>query len=198
MDQRSAYSALTLLYPKDFRERYRDDLLQYHTELVNDRGAGAAWARTALDLLVTVPRYRLETIMNPKHSTTALNIAIGVLAVAGVASVLVGIYPGIALLGIAAVIAFTQRSTLAQAIRTPDSDLRRRRLTIAAVLAGFTIAIYIGGMADLANEDNWGRKAMVYILTDTAIAVVAVVYFVMGLLTPKTSHTPTTGVPASP
>ena len=189
MNQRRLYRALTLLYPKDFRDQYRDDLVQYHTELVNDRGAGAAWARTSLDLLVTIPRYRLGTIMNPKHSTTALNVTIGALAFAGVASVFVGIYPGVALLGIAAVIAFTERSTIAQALRTPNSSLRRRRLTIAATLTALTIAIYIGAMADLTNDENWGRKAMIYIFTDTAIAIGAVVYFAMGLLTPKSIST---------
>ena len=43
--------------------------------------------------------------------------------------------------------------------------------------------------ADLTNDENWGRKAMIYIFTDTAIAIGAVVYFAMGLLTPKSIST---------
>ena len=37
-------------------------------DLVVDRGAAAAWARSGVDLLVTLPRYRLENIMSDQLS----------------------------------------------------------------------------------------------------------------------------------
>jgi hypothetical protein len=48
-------------------------------------------------LAVTVPRYRLETITNERSSTTTTttttSVAVGLLVAAGVASMLVGLYP---------------------------------------------------------------------------------------------------------
>jgi hypothetical protein len=122
------YRAVIRLYPREFRARYRDDLVQHFTDLVNERGLRAAWTRTAVDLIVTVPRYRLEAIMNERHSTTTLTVAITLLAAGGLLSVPAGIYPGIVLLPLAGALAVGQRSALARAIRTADSHRRQRRL----------------------------------------------------------------------
>lgn len=100
MTDHRTYRALTLLYPKEFRHDYRDDLIQLHADLASHRGTTAAWTRSVLDLLVTVPRYRLEAIMNPRRSTTTLNLTITVLAFAGIASLLAGLYPGVFILDI--------------------------------------------------------------------------------------------------
>jgi hypothetical protein len=82
------YRALTLLYPREFRRRYRDDLIQHHADLSRERGRAAAWPRTGLDLVITIPRYRLETAMNPRHTTTALNAVVAVLAIVGLLATL--------------------------------------------------------------------------------------------------------------
>jgi hypothetical protein len=54
------YRALTVLYPSEFRNQHRDDLVLLFDEMVADRGIGTATGRTMLDLIVTIPRYRLE------------------------------------------------------------------------------------------------------------------------------------------
>ena len=72
--------------------------------------------------------------MTEQHSATTLGIAIALLATAGLLSVPIGFYPGIVLLPVAGALAVAQRSTLARSIRTPDSNRRRRRLTIAGAL----------------------------------------------------------------
>ena len=51
----AAYRALIRLYPREFHDRYRDDLVQSFSDLVDSRGTGAACARTAIDLAITVP-----------------------------------------------------------------------------------------------------------------------------------------------
>ncbi len=84
------YRTLLLLYPRDFRDRYTDDLVQTLTDLTGELGPRRAWRRVTLDLIVTVPRYRLETVMNEERSSTLLTMAITVIAVAGITSVFVG------------------------------------------------------------------------------------------------------------
>lgn len=59
----AAYRMLIRLYPRGFRDRYRDDLSQHFHDLVTERGARAAWARTAMDLAVT---YLIVGLLTPK------------------------------------------------------------------------------------------------------------------------------------
>ncbi len=178
------YRSLVRLYPSSFRRHYGDDLVQHFADLVADRGAGAAWARTGVDLIVTLPRYRLESVMNEQHSATSLNVAITLLAAAGVMSILTGEYPGMVLLAGALALAVAQRSTLARAIRTPDSNRRRRRLGTAGVLTLVFLASYVSFVN--AGKDRWAGGEQLLIAIGTLAMVGAVVFLIVGLLTPKT------------
>ncbi len=190
MAEERIYRALTLLYPQHFRDHYRDDLAQAHADLVHQRGRSRAWCRSGLDLLITVPRYRLETIMNPRHSDTVILLVIGTLiAIAALATTDVGALFGIIPLALAGLIALTQRSSLARALRTPDSRRRRRRLTTAAKLGVFSLAILVVFRLDVYNDDSWGGRAIVYASVFHVALVAAIVYLVAGLLTPSSTKT---------
>ena len=163
------YRRLIRLYPSDFRRHHGDDLLQLFTDLVVDRGAAAAWTRTGVDLITTVPRYRLETIMSEHHSASTLNIIIALLTAGGLASILTGVYPGMVLLVAAVALAVAQRGTLARAIRTPNSNLRRRRLVISAIL----IAVFVAAFTayTLLIGDTWTVRETVLTATGTPAMV---------------------------
>ena len=180
------YRSLVRLYPKDFRGHYGDDLVQHHADLVTDRGARAAWMRTGVDLIVTVPRYRLERIMTEQHSATTLNVAITLLAAGGVLSILTGVYPGSVLLVAALVLAVAQRSTIARAIRTPDSNHRRRRLRVAAVLALVFVASIVSYALDLSDDHISGASLIVHNAIGVPAMVGAIVFLIAGWLTPRT------------
>lgn len=181
------YRSLVHLYPRDFRLGYGDDLVQHFDDLVTDRGTRAAWTRTGIDLIVTVPRYRLERIMTEQHGATALNVALTLLAVGGVLSVLVGLYPGAVLLVAAGVVAVAQHSTLARAIRTPSSNRRRRRLRTAAILALVSLAAMVSYIRAVGDEDVGGTSLVVHNAIGVPAMVGAVVFLIAGLLTPKAS-----------
>ena len=185
------YHTLVRLYPKDFRDAYGDDLVQHFDGLVADRGIRAAWGRTALDLAVTVPRYRLETIMNERHSATTISVAVGLLAAAGVASMLVGLYPGALLLVVALVLAIAQRSAIARALRAPDPHRRRRRLQTAAVLGVVFVASFVAYL--MLIGDTWSTRDTVLAIIGNAAMIGAVGFLAAGLLTPKTSERPSAG-----
>ena len=131
----SLYRALLRLYPRNFRRDFDDDLVQLFSELIERDGAAAAWRRTVVDLAVTVPRYRLETVMSSRRSTTALTAVIAVLAVGAVATFaaglgLVAVVLGLLAVGIAegrAPPARPQPATRAQRSTSPVLDRRARR-----------------------------------------------------------------------
>ncbi len=186
MSTHAIYRTLTILYPKEFRDRYGDDLVQNHADLTADRGPAAAWARTGLDLIVTIPRYHLETIMSQRHTTTSLNATIALLAIAGIAGLFTVGYPSLALVGMASIIAVSQRSRIAHAIREPDTDRRHRRLITAAVLSFVSIAAVVVALADLGGDDHWDNGRLIaYNLVFIASAVGAIASLLTGLLTPK-------------
>ncbi len=177
------YRACITLYPPSFRRHYCEDLVQHFDDLIVDRGQRGAYLRTLLDLIITVPNYRLERIMSQQRSATTLVVIISLVAAAGVLSLLTGVYPGLALLGAAAVLGVTQRSTLAKALRTPVVGLRRRRLTISAVLAAVFVVTF--GVYLMVIGDTWTARETVLAAVGTLAMIGAPIFLVVGLLTPN-------------
>ena len=113
------YRALVRLYPKEFRRHYGDDLVQTFVDLLGRNGASRTWPRVTLDLVITVPRYRLETVMSQRQSTATLYLAIAALTGAGILSMLAGFYAGAILLVVAFVLGIVERGRLALAQISP-------------------------------------------------------------------------------
>jgi hypothetical protein len=182
------YRALTWLYPPDFRSHYRDDLVQSLTDLTRERGPGRAWARTALDLIVTVPRYRMETLMKEEHSANTLTGIIVLLGAVGIISVPLGYPWGILLLPLAIGLGIAQRSKLARAMDvSKGNDMRRRRLRIATVLIASLPVIYLVSLPILG--DSWGLDATIAFSLWFIVLIVAVCYFIAGISTPRSPVT---------
>lgn len=185
MTHHGTYRALTLLYPKAFRDRYRDDLTQAHDALIADLGPTRAWGRAGLDLLVTVPRYRLETLMDNRNSNTALNVIVGALVVLGAVVPTIGIGFALIPIALAVIIVVSQRTNLAESLRAPDTNRRRRRLITSATLAALSVLVVAVFIADIGRDDEWGDRWVVYNLVFTVTAAASVIYLVVGLLTKK-------------
>ena len=177
------YRACINLYPSTFRHQYREDLVQLFDDLIVDRGLRRACLRTGLDLVITVPNYRLERVMSQQRSATTFVVIISLIAGAGVMSLLTGVYPGLALLAAAAVLTLAQRSTLAKALRTPVAGLRRRRLMISAVLAGVSVVCL--GVYYMVIGDRWTPRETVLAGVGTLAMIGAPLFLLLGLLTPK-------------
>lgn len=183
-EQHRLYRTFVRLYPRQFRRHYGDDLVQHFADLVTDRGTRAAWARTSLDLTITIPRYHLEKIMNDQRSTIALNTVIVLLAAGGITSVFVDARLSPLLLVAAGAVAFTQRSALAQALRVPDTDRRHRRLKTAAVLAATFVVCFVVYL--LTVGDSWTVTDTVLSLVGTFALFGAGGFLIAGLATPRT------------
>jgi hypothetical protein len=148
-------------------------------------GARVAWSRTGVDLLVTVPRYRLETMMNERTIATASAVTLTLLAASGVLSLLTGFGPGVALLVTAVVLALAQWSALARSIRTPDTNRRRRRLRTAAVLGIICAGSIVSYVNAVSDSNVSGTSLVVHNAIGVPTMIGAVVYLIIGLLTPK-------------
>lgn len=177
------YRALIHLYPPDFRRHYGQDLVQHLDDLVSDRGVGVAWARTGLDLTITVPRYQLERIMTEQQSNTALHATIALITLGGVATLTIDNQVGIVLLVAGIALGLTQRSALATSFRVPDSSLRRKRLRTAAVLGGIFVLSYSTFV--LTVGDSWTITDTLLALIGVPAMIAAPLFLLAGLLTPR-------------
>lgn len=89
MDAGQVYRAFVRLYPRRFREEYGDDLVALFEDQCRDESPGRVYARTALDLIVTVPVRHLEVPMRDRAPGTLVLIYLTI-AVAGLATAVVG------------------------------------------------------------------------------------------------------------
>ena len=74
------YRSLLRLYPSEFRHEFGIDLALHFDDLVASLGTGRAWRRTAIDLTVTIPRYRLEHHMSEQHAASTTVLLVGACA----------------------------------------------------------------------------------------------------------------------
>ena len=88
----------------------------------------------------------------------------------------------------------TQRSAIARALRAPVINRRRRRLTIAAKLAGIFVASFIAYLALIG--DTWSTRETVLAVLGYATMIGPVGFLAAGLLTPATATTTNPTPPA--
>ncbi len=191
---RRGYQLLIPLYPAAFRREFGDDMLLLFDSLVADRGILAAASRTSLDLIVTVPRYRLETVMTDSRATQVLTATIAGLLVLGFISPMAGLpwpSPLLILAGLGLTVA--NRTRLAHAIRTPDSSRRSRRLRLSALSAAVFAAAVVGYGVVIWDETASTLGLLLPSFLGTAALVCSAWFLVAGLLTPRSANIPVVG-----
>lgn len=191
---RRGYQLLIPLYPAAFRREFGDDMLLLFDSLVADRGILAATSRTSLDLIVTVPRYRLETVMTDSRATQVLTATIAGLLVLGFISPMAGLLwpsPLLILAGLGLTVA--NRTRLAHAIRTPDSSRRSRRLRLSALSAAVFAAAVVGYGVVIWDETASTLGLLLPSFLGTAALVCSAWFLVAGLLTPRSANIPVAG-----
>lgn len=150
------YRMLIVLYPRPFRNEYASDLVQAFTDLARQRGVVSTWARTCIDLAVTIPRYHMELLMHRPASSSTLTAVAFVVGLAGFAGLALGPVVALPLLAGAAVLVLSQRTALAQSLVVPP-DQRRARLWVACVLAVVFVAAIGSWVYHLNRYDELGN-----------------------------------------
>jgi Polysaccharide biosynthesis protein len=85
------YRSVTRLYPRRFRDEYRDDLVDLFACQVADDGPGRSWGRAVRDLAVTVPSQHLEAHMERSAIVNVTSICIVVAGSATLLAAVVGV-----------------------------------------------------------------------------------------------------------
>lgn len=177
------YRLLLLLYPRQFRAEFNDDLVQMFTDLARRDGRTGAWLRCLADAAVSVPRLRLESVMHPNTVATAINLIALLVAAAGVATLALGGAAGLPVLAFAALLALSQRTRLGRALAlTPQR--RQQRLRTAALL-GFVFAATLTSWLLLVNPEATLSTSLTltHNIVGAASLVGALGYLAAGLLT---------------
>lgn len=149
-----AYRALVLLYPRSFRDEYRDLMVQVFQDDLHECGSGRVWRRTIGDLLVSIPVQLVEAVM-PKPSKTRnaqISLAASILAVLAV--IAAGRYVvilGPITLAIAASALIYWRSTLPYRDAVTGASASWWRV----ILAGAFLLASIGGASRFGPNMDW-------------------------------------------
>ena len=76
------YSILLRCYPRDFRREYGADMTQLLMLQLRDENAVRVWGRTFIDIALTVPPARLETLMSRRRALPRAEVFYSAVAVA--------------------------------------------------------------------------------------------------------------------
>lgn len=149
-----AYRALVLLYPRSFRDEYRDLMVQAFQDDLIERGTRRVWSRTIGDLLVSIPIQLVETAMPKPSKTRTAQIALLASTLTVLAVAAAGRY--VALIG-AVILAVTVsglvywRSTVPYRDAVTDASAAWWRV----ILAGAVLLGGIGAAATFGPDMDW-------------------------------------------
>jgi hypothetical protein len=189
------YRHLSVLYPKSFRAKYRDDLVATFTEQLHHGSARRVWLSTLKDLVVSVPSQHLETRMNRRPTpqtvaviATGITVAALVLAVAAGTGPVVGVFllVAIAALAVATLAWKTARPTR----ETANVANRWRNLLIIGVGLLATVIVVIN-VPPYSNRDLPEAGWVLMMLTLVTSVGLITVGLTMGVARRLTRHAPT-------
>jgi hypothetical protein len=184
MTRTGVYRGLLRLYPRDFRLEYGEDMSQLLALQLRDENAARVWGRTVLDLALTVPSLRLESLMSRRSTLPA---AFFVYAAAAVASLVItalsGTAFGLGTAGLLLGVAFASLAVLAwrraHALRAGSPVSLNWWRYVGAGVAGIAACVLV---ARLVDDDLPGHTWFVWMIVLLTSMVVTAVGVFLGLM----------------
>ena len=181
MTRPGLYGGLLRLYPRAFRLEYGEDMTQMLALQLRDERALRVWCRTAVDLALTVPALRLESLMSGLRTRpsafylyTAASVASFVLTAVSGTSIGIGaagLLPGVVFAGLA-VVAWRRARTLGGAV-----SVGWRRF-LGAGVAGIAACTVVANLVGELPSNTW----LVWMLALLVSMVLAAVGIILGLM----------------
>lgn len=180
------YRGLLRVYPRKFRDEYRDDMALLFAEQLRDESAGRVWTRGVIDLAITIPARHLEAHMN-RPPNPAVPFVFAALAVTGVSvAVLVGSSFGLA--------GFALAVGVVAAVLTVASWRTTRAVTAARPASAHWWQVLLGGVGVLASTivvlnitgevpEGWWLPMMLTLLASIMTTVTGLILGVAHLTT---------------
>jgi hypothetical protein len=190
----NAYDVLLRLYPREFREEYGEDMAQLHRNQLRDESATRVWARTVLDVALTVPSTRLEAHMSRGAPASVIYIAATVACV--VVAALVGTSVGLSVVALAGVLVFgglaaiSWRRSRALGVSEHATHWWKYLLAGGAGLGAAVTAATVSGEA--GTEGSWA-VFMVVLLTSVGLMATGLVLGVNRVVHHRRHGAPVTG-----
>lgn len=97
----AVYRHLTALYPRQFRDEFRTDLVALFSHQLEGEGPGRVWLRTARDIAVTVPAQHLEAFMHRPSNNVVTAVSAVVALTAAFLAITMGTAASLAMLLVA-------------------------------------------------------------------------------------------------
>jgi len=104
-----------------------------------------------------------------------------------------GVLPALIPLGVAVVIAITQRSNLALSLRPANGSQRRRRLTYATISGAVFAGSIVGYLIAIGDDSISATALIAYNLIGVASLVATVALLASGLRAPQTADSTAVG-----
>lgn len=183
MTSSTVYRGLLRLYPREFRREYGEDMSQLLALQLRDESTLRVWGRTLLDLALTLPSQRLESVMSRRP---ALPVAFYLYGAAAVLSLVMTAVSGTAVgvgsaglllaAGFASLAVLAWRRAHALAAGSPVSLHWWRFL--AAGSAGLAGCVLAAAVAGELPERTW----LVWVVALLASLVATAVGVCLGVL----------------
>ena len=173
------YRRLAGLYPKQFREEYRGDLVALFAEQLREEGATRVWLRTTRDLIVTVPAQHLEAKMRrPSAHTVAViatcfTLTAFVLAIVAGTGPVVGVFLLATVVGLAVATAAWRASRPVEGLEGAFSRRWHVVLAVGAVLLAGVI-VFVNSPPYDDGEVPEAAWALMMLTTVTSVVLITI------------------------
>jgi hypothetical protein len=174
------YGALLRCYPRDFRREFGEDMTQLLALQLRDENAVRVWARTFVDLALTVPSLRLEAVMSRRSSYPGTAVVYGGAAVACLVATAVSGNVGMVgtaglllavLFSSLAVLAWRRARTLGTGSETPANWWKY----LAVGVAGIAGCVLVANVGDHELPGNTWFLWISVLLTSTVLGAVGLI-----------------------
>jgi hypothetical protein len=191
----AAYRHLTSLYPKSFRDEYRDDLVAVFTEQLDNEHTAHVWLFAVHDLIISIPSQHLEARMNRSASQSVTLIATVAMIAALVLGVVAGTGPVVGVFVWCAIVALVVATLARKASRrTSGVDLgstSRWRTYLAAGIVLLTSAVVVINVPPYNDRQLPGIVWVLMMMSLVTSVGLITVGITMGIAGRSTRHGPT-------
>jgi hypothetical protein len=190
----NTYGVLLRLYPRDFREEYGEDMAQLFRNQLRDESATRVWARTVLDVALTVPSTRLEAHMSRRTSASVVYVTATVACI--VVAAIVGTSVGVSVVALAGALVFGSLGVIAwrrsHALGASEHAAHWWKYLLGGAVGLSAVIVAATASGEAGSEGSWAGF-MVALLTSVGLIATGLVLGINRAVHSRRGGAPATG-----